>query len=265
MSNSDERRWQQRLDNFGTALAQLTSACERDRYDDLERAGLIKTFEFCFELSWNVLKDLLYYEGHEVKVPRAAIRRSFEVDYIDEDDCEALLDALDKRNLLSHTYWNDVAREAEALIKRRKNVVQARSFAEMLEQTIRRYQSRAVEAAQVIEELIGLAREMREANARGERLGLSDDELAFYDALGVNDSAVQVLGDDTLRDIARELEDTVRRNVTIDWTLRENVRANLRRLVKRVLRKHKYPPDKQESATRTVLEQAEVLSAGWAT
>ena len=90
MSNSDERRWQQRLDNFGTALAQLTSACERDRYDDLERAGLIKTFEFCFELSWNVLKDLLYYEGHEVKVPRATIRRSFEVDYIDEDDCETL-------------------------------------------------------------------------------------------------------------------------------------------------------------------------------
>ena len=148
--------------------------------------------------------------------------------------------------------------------RRRKNVVQARSFAEMLEQTIRRYQNRAVEAAQVIEELIGLAREMREANARGERLGLSDDELAFYDALGVNNSAVQVLGDDTLRDIARELVETVRGNVTIDWTLRENVRANLRRLVRRVLRKHGYPPDKQEAATRTVLEQAEALSAAWA-
>ena len=154
--------------------------------------------------------------------------------------------------------------KGELATRRRKNVVQARSFAEMLEQTIRRYQNRAVEAAQVIEELIDLAREMREANARGERLGLSDDELAFYDALGVNDSAVQVLGDDTLRDIARELVETVRGNVTIDWTLRENVRANLRRLVKRVLRKHGYPPDKQESATRTVLEQAEVLSAGWA-
>ncbi len=154
--------------------------------------------------------------------------------------------------------------KGELAIRRRKNVVQARSFAEMLEQTIRRYQNRAVEAAQVIEELIGLAREMREANARGERLGLSDDELAFYDALGVNDSAVKVLGDETLRDIARELVETVRGNVTIDWTLRENVRANLRRLVKRVLRKHGYPPDKQESATRTVLEQAEALSAGWA-
>ena len=153
--------------------------------------------------------------------------------------------------------------KGELATRRRKNVVQARSFAEMLEQTIRRYQNRAVEAAQVVEELIGLAREMREASARGERLGLSDDELAFYDALGVNDSAVQVLGDETLRDIARELIETVRGNVTIDWTLRENVRANLRRLVKRVLRKHGYPPDKQESATRTVLEQAEVRSAGW--
>ena len=152
----------------------------------------------------------------------------------------------------------------ELATRRRKNVVQARSFAEMLEQTIHRYQNRAVEAAQVIEELIALARELQAASARGEALGLSDDELAFYDALGVNDSAVQVLGDETLRDIARELVQKVRSNVTIDWTLRENVRANLRRLVKRVLRKHGYPPDKQESATRTVLEQAAVLSAGWA-
>ena len=154
--------------------------------------------------------------------------------------------------------------KGELAARRRKNVVQTRSFAELLEQTIRRYQNRAVEAAQVIEELIALARGLREASARGEALGLSDDELAFYDALGVNDSAVQVLGDDTLRDIARELVETVRGNVTIDWTLRENVRANLRRLVKRILRKHGYPPDKQESATRTVLEQAEVLSTGWA-
>ena len=153
--------------------------------------------------------------------------------------------------------------QGELAVRRRKNVVQARSFVKMLEQTIHRYQNRAIEAAQVIEELIGLARELREANARGEKLGLSDDELAFYDALGVNDSAVQVLGDGALRDIARELVETVRRNVTIDWTLRENVRANLRRLVKRILRKYGYPPDKQEKATQTVLEQAEVLSADW--
>ena len=154
--------------------------------------------------------------------------------------------------------------KGEIAARRRKNVVQARSFVEMLERTLRRYQNRAVEAAQVIEELIQLAREMREANARGEKLGLKEDELAFYDALETNDSAVQVLGDATLRDIARELVETVRGNVTIDWTLHENVRANLRRLVKRILRKHGYPPDKQEKSTQTVLEQAEVLSLGWA-
>ena len=152
----------------------------------------------------------------------------------------------------------------ELSTRRRQNVVQARSFAEMLEQTLRRYQNRAIEAAQTIEELIHLARDMREANARGERLGLSEDELAFYDALESNDSAVQVLGDETLRAIAQELVKTVRDNATIDWTLRENVRAQLRVLVRRILRQHGYPPDKQEKATLTVLEQAEALSEGWA-
>ena len=128
MSSSDERRWQQRLDNFGTALAQLTNACERERYDDLERAGLIKTFEFCFELSWKVLKDLLFYEGYGEKVPRAAICKSFEVDYIDESDCETLLDALNKRNLLSHTFRCDVAQQAEGLIKERYHPVLLRLY-----------------------------------------------------------------------------------------------------------------------------------------
>ena len=154
--------------------------------------------------------------------------------------------------------------KGEVSARRRKNVVQARSFSEMLEQTLRRYQNRAIEAAQVIEELIRLAKDMREANARGEKLGLTEDELAFYDALETNDSAVQVLGDETLRAIAQELVQTVRNNVAIDWTLRENVRAHLRVLVRRILRKHGYPPDKQEKATQTVLEQAEVLSEGWA-
>ena len=153
--------------------------------------------------------------------------------------------------------------KGELATRRHKNVVQARSFTEMLERTIRHYQNRAIEAAQVIEELIGLARKMREANARGERLRLSEEELAFYDALETNDSAVQVMGNEKLRTIAQELVETVRNNVTIDWTLRENVRAHLRTLVKRILRRHGYPPDKQEKATQTVLEQAEVLSTGW--
>jgi type I restriction enzyme R subunit len=155
--------------------------------------------------------------------------------------------------------------KGEISMRRRKNVVQARSFAEMLEQSIRRYQTRAIEAAQVIEELIQLAKDMREADARGEALGLSEDELAFYDALETNDSAVKVLGEPTLRQIAQELVRTVRANVTIDWTLRENVRAQLRVLVRRTLRKYGYPPDKQEKATQTVLEQAALLSREWAT
>ena len=178
------------------------------------------------------------------------------------DDFLAEVQGMPQRNLAVELLQKLLRGEVAA--RRRSNVVQARSFAEMLEQTLHRYQNRAIEAAQVIEELIQLAREMREAAARGERLGLTDDELAFYDALETNDSAVRVLGDETLRSIARELVETVRRNVTIDWTLRENVRAQLRVLVRRILRKHGYPPDKQERATRTVLEQAEVLSDGWA-
>ncbi len=119
MSNTDEIRWQQRLENFGKALSQLDEACEQDSYTDLEQAGLVQTFEFSFELAWNVLKDLLFYEGYDVKVPREAIRKSFEVDYLDENDCETFLDALDKRNLLSHTYREEVALQAEELIKER--------------------------------------------------------------------------------------------------------------------------------------------------
>ena len=146
----------------------------------------------------------------------------------------------------------------------RKNVVQARSFAEMLEKAIRKYQNRAIEAAQVIEELIQLAKGMREAQRRGDDLGMTDDEIAFYDALEVNDSAVKVLGDETLKTIAHELVEAVRRSVTIDWTVRENARAQIRVIVKRILRKYGYPPDKQEKATQTVLEQAEVLCREWA-
>ena len=149
----------------------------------------------------------------------------------------------------------------EIQTRRRKNIVQAKSFAEMLEQAIRKYQNRAIEAAQVIEEMIALAKDMRRANERGEALKLNEEELAFYDALETNDSAVQVLGDETLRTIAREVTDAVRKNVTIDWTLRENVRAQLRVIIKRILRKYGYPPDKQEKATATVLEQVELL--GW--
>ncbi len=145
-----------------------------------------------------------------------------------------------------------------------KNVVQGRSFASMLERSIHTYQNRTIEAAQVIEALIQIAKEMRQAQERGDDLGLSDEELAFYDALEVKDSAVKVLGDETLRTIAVELVETVRRNVSIDWTMKESARAKIRVMVKRTLLKHGYPPDKREKAAETVLEQAEVLCNDWA-
>ena len=151
----------------------------------------------------------------------------------------------------------------EIRIRMRKNVVQARAFSEMLEEAVNKYHNRAIAAAEVIEELINLAKEMREAQKRGENLGLTEDEIAFYDALEINDSAVKVLGDDTLKMIARELVQSVRRSVSIDWAQRENARAKIRVMVKRILRQFGYPPDKQERATELVLEQAEVLCREW--
>jgi len=148
--------------------------------------------------------------------------------------------------------------------KMRKNVVQARSFAEMLEASIRKYQNRSLEAAQVIEELIALAKEMRAAQSRGEELGLNDDEIAFYDALADNESAQEVMGDEQLRQLAQELVERVKRNVTIDWQVRENARAKIRVMVKRLLRQYRYPPDLEQRATELVLEQAEVLCKDWA-
>ncbi len=153
--------------------------------------------------------------------------------------------------------------KGEVRARAKKNLVQSRSFAEMLEKTLRAYQNRSIEAAQVIEELITLAKKLRAADKRGEDLGLSEDEIAFYDALEVNDSAVKILGDETLKTIAQELVEAIRRNVTIDWTVKKSVQARLRANVRRILRKHGYPPDKQEKATTTVLTQAELLCADW--
>ncbi|MFH1968770.1 MAG: type I restriction endonuclease subunit R [Verrucomicrobiota bacterium] len=154
--------------------------------------------------------------------------------------------------------------DGEIKTRKRKNIVQGRSFSEMLENAIRRYQNRAIETAQVIEELIALAKDLREAGRRGEVLGLTEDEVAFYDALEVNDSAVKVLGDETLKIIAQELVRAVHGNLKIDWTVRENVRAEMRVMIKRILRRYGYPPDKQARATELVLEQAEVLCQEWA-
>jgi len=142
----------------------------------------------------------------------------------------------------------------------RKNIVKGRSFAELLEKTIKNYTNRAIETARVVEELIDLAKTIKQDQEEGKKLGLNEDEIAFYDALEVNDSAVKVLGDETLRKIAREIFETIKKNVSIDWTIRESVQAQLRICVKKILRKYGYPPDMQESATKTVLKQAEVIA-----
>jgi type I restriction enzyme R subunit len=147
--------------------------------------------------------------------------------------------------------------------RRKKNVVQSEAFSDKLERTILRYRNRAIETIQVIEELIGIAKDVKTASTRGQALGLTDDEMAFYDALGTNDSAVAVLGDRILTQIARELTQTLRNSVSIDWTVKETVRAKLRTLVRRQLRKHGYPPDKTEAAVELVMKQAEFLASEW--
>ncbi|HHE55981.1 MAG TPA: DUF3387 domain-containing protein, partial [Caldithrix abyssi] len=177
------------------------------------------------------------------------------------DEFLAEVRALPQKNLAVETLRKLL--QDEIKVRLRKNVVQSRAFAEMLEEALNKYHNRAIVAAQVIEELIAIAKEMREAQRRGEKLGLSEDEAAFYDALAANESAVEVLGDGTLKKIAQELVDRVRKNVTVDWSKRENARAQLRVLVKRILRKYGYPPDKQEKATELVLEQTEVLCGDW--
>lgn len=145
----------------------------------------------------------------------------------------------------------------------RTNVVQGARFSELLQYSLTRYRNRAVETAQVVEELIEMVRRFQAAAKRGEKLGLNPDETAFYDALAMNEAAVLDLGDEMLKKIAVELTQRLRKSVTVDWAKRETVRAKLRVIVKTLLRRYKYPPDRQEEATETVLRQAESLSADW--
>jgi len=152
----------------------------------------------------------------------------------------------------------------ELKVRARTNLVQSEAFSAKLEKSIARYRSRSVQTLEVIEELIAIAKEMKAAEQKGHALALSQDELAFYDALATNESAVQAMGDQALAMIARELTDTIRKNVTIDWTQKEQVRAKLRVLVKRKLRQHGYPPDLAERAVDTVIKQAELLALDWA-
>jgi type I restriction enzyme, R subunit len=146
----------------------------------------------------------------------------------------------------------------------KRNVTQSKAFSERLEAAIARYHTNAITTAQVIEELIQLAKDIRAARTRGEETGLTDEEIAFYDALAENESARQVMGEPTLRVIAHELVASIKDSVSVDWMHREAARARMRVLVKRLLRKYGYPPDLQDAAVQNVLQQAEALSAEWA-
>ncbi|MFQ3575372.1 MAG: type I restriction endonuclease subunit R [Cytophagales bacterium] len=148
----------------------------------------------------------------------------------------------------------------ELKVRAKTNLVKSKKLLEMLEGAIKRYQNNLLTTAEIIQELINIAKQIKEADKEGEKLGLNNDEVAFYNALEINDSAVQVLGDDTLKEIAREIADKVRANATIDWTIRESARAKLMVLVRRTLNKWGYPPDKQQKAIDTVLKQAELLA-----
>ncbi len=151
----------------------------------------------------------------------------------------------------------------ELRVRSKRNLVQSRLFSEKLKKTLNAYHNRAIATQEVIEELIKLAKELDAATKRGDDLGLTEDEVAFYDALAANESAVEAMGDDQLKVIAAELITKVRQSVTIDWTLRESARARIRVMVKRILNKYGYPPDLQEEAVKTVLAQAELLCADW--
>ena len=154
--------------------------------------------------------------------------------------------------------------EGEIKSRFASNVVQNKKFSDMLTDVVQRYQNRSIEAAQVMEELVQMAKKFREAAGRGEQLGLTEDEVRFYDALTNNESAVRELSDETLKKIAHELAENLRKNLTVDWSARESVQAKLRLMVKRILRKYKYPPDQQDAAVELVLQQAKALGEAWA-
>jgi type I restriction enzyme R subunit len=148
----------------------------------------------------------------------------------------------------------------EIRTRAKTNLVKSKALLEMLENALKKYQNNLLSTTEIIQELIELAKEIKAADQRGVKLGMTEEELAFYDALEVNDSAVQVLGDQTLRVIAREITEKVKANATIDWTIRESARARLMVVVRRTLNKYGYPPDKQKKAIDTVLKQAELLA-----
>jgi len=210
-----------------------------------------------------VLKQIL-----DNAVVAEGVEDIFKLAGLDRPDIGILSDAFleEVRNLPQRNFAVELLQKLlndEIKSRSRTNVILEKKFSDRLMAALNRYRSRAIESAQVIEELIQMAKEFREAAKRGENLGLNESELAFYDALADNESAVRDLGDDILKQIAHELTDKLRKSTTVDWQKRDSVRARLRNLVRITLRRYKYPPDMQEEAIRLVLDQAERLSDEW--
>ncbi len=269
----------------------------KKRFADLA-LGLSKAFSLCCTLdeAKAVREEVAFFQGVKVILTKRDISQQKKTDEARElairqiigsavvsEEVVDIFDAvgLDKPNIgiLDDAFLAEVRnlpernlavelleRLLEGEIKSRfaSNVVQNKKFSDMLSDVVQRYQNRSIEAAQVMEELVQMARKFREAAARGERLGLSEDEVRFYDALANNQSAVRELTDETLKKIAHELAENLRKNLSVDWSQRESVQAKLRLMVKRILRKYKYPPDQQDAAVELVLQQAKALGEAWA-
>jgi type I restriction enzyme R subunit len=256
-----------RLFALATPLPQVLAIRDDVAFFQVVRAGLVKSTvserrasgEMDHAIRQLVSKAITSDEVIDL-MAAAGLKQPHDISILSEEFL-AELSALPQQNLAAELLRRLLDDEVKS--SSRTNVVQSRSFAKLLDEAINRYRSRAIGAREVIEALIEVARDMKARKARDEALGLSTDEVAFYSALVENESAREALTDENLRFMARELVDQVKRNVSIDWTQKESVKAKLRVLVKRILRKHGYPPDKQEAATTTVLEQAELLSGNW--
>jgi type I restriction enzyme R subunit len=235
---------------FQTIRTALVKSASRDGGTDASRAFAVQQIVNRAVVSTEIV-DILAAAG--IDTPDISIL---------SDEFLAEVREMDKKNLALEALRKLLGDEIRS--RSRSNVVETKRFSDRLEQAIARYHTNAISTVEVLQELINLAKEIRESRKRGEEQGLSADEIAFYDALAENESAVEVLGNDLLKVIAHELLTSLRGSVTVDWSHRESARARMRVLVKRILRKHGFPPDLQEGAVQTVLKQAEALSAVWA-
>jgi type I restriction enzyme R subunit len=278
LKSDKERDGKKRFANHALAMSQAFSLCctlaeakaHRDEVAFMQAVKVILTKrEASAQRKTNEERDLAIRQIISSAVVSGEVVDIFAAVGLDkpnigllDDDFLAQVNNLPEKNLAVEL----LARLLQGEIKSRfaSNVVQDRKFSDLLADVIRRYQNRSIETAQVMEELIAMAKKFREAANRGDQLGLREDEVKFYDALANNESAVRELQDETLKKIAQELTQSLRANLTVDWSERESVRAKLRLMVKRILKKYKYPPDQQDAAVQLILEQAQALGEAWA-